>query len=180
MKSNELSEVTLRLATTEDAEAILNIYGPYIRNTAITMEYEVPTVEQFKQRIQKTLVNYPYLVAEQDGRIVGYAYAGRFHERAAFYRSAEVSIYLDKSIHKKGLGRMLYEELEKQLKNLGILNIYASIAYTDCPDEYVDNNSKDFHGHMGYELVARFHKCAYKFGRWYDLIWMEKMVGEHE
>lgn len=174
-----IGEITIRSAVVEDAEAILNIYGYYIKNTAITMEYAVPTIEQFENRIRKTLENYPYLVAEQDGTIIGYAYAGRFHERAAFYRSAEVSIYLDRAVHKSGLGRRLYEELEKQLKDLGMLNIYASIAYTDNEDEYLNNNSTQFHVHMGYKKVAHFHLCAYKFNRWYDLIWMEKMLGEH-
>ena len=174
-----MQEITIRSAVIEDAEAILAIYSYYIKNTAITMEYVVPTVEQFESRIRKTLENYPYLVAVQDGKILGYAYAGRFHERAAFYRSAEVSIYLDKAVHKNGLGRKLYEELEKQLKELGMLNIYASIAYTDKEDEYLTNNSTYFHEHMGYKQVARFNLCAYKFNRWYDLIWMEKFLGEH-
>jgi len=174
-----MAEIIIRNATIEDAEAILKIYSYYIENTAITMEYIVPTVEQFENRIRKTLENYPYLVAEQDGKIVGYAYAGKFHERAAFFRSAEVSIYLDREVHKSGLGRKLYEKLESKLKELGMLNVYASIAYTDNEDEYLNNNSTHFHEHMGYKQVARFNLCAYKFNRWYDLIWMEKFLGEH-
>ena len=175
-----MSEIMIRNAIPEDATAILNIYSYYIENTAITMEYVVPTVEQFETRIRRTLENYPYLVAEQDGEIVGYAYAGRFHERAAFFRSVEVSIYLDRTVHKSGLGRRLYEELESRLKELGMLNVYASIAYTDNEDEYLNNNSTHFHEHMGYKQVARFNLCAYKFNRWYDLIWMEKFLDEHK
>ena len=175
-----MSEVIIRDAVVEDAVVILSIYSYYIENTAITMEYVVPTVEQFENRIRKTLENYPYLVAEQDGKIVGYAYAGRFHERAAFFRSVEVSIYLDRTVHKSGLGRRLYEELESRLKELGMLNVYASIAYTDNEDEYLNNNSTHFHEHMGYKQVARFNLCAYKFERWYDLIWMEKFLDEHK
>lgn len=174
------NKICIRTATLQDAASILGIYSYYIKNTAITMEYDVPTLEAFENRIQKTLENYPYLVAEQDGKIVGYAYAGRFHERAAFFRSAEVSIYLAKDVHKSGLGRKLYEELESRLKDMGILNIYASIAYTEVEDQYLNNNSTQFHAHMGYVQVARFNLCAYKFNRWYDLIWMEKMLGEHE
>lgn len=174
-----MPEIIIRSAIPEDAAEILNIYSYYIENTAITMEYIVPSIEQFENRIRKTLEKYPYLVAEQAGKIIGYAYAGRFHERAAFFRSAEVSIYLDRSVHKSGLGRKLYEELESRLKDLGMLNIYASIAYTDNEDEYLSNNSTHFHEHMGYKQVARFNLCAYKFNRWYDLIWMEKMLGEH-
>ena len=174
-----MSEITIRSATVEDAAAILNIYSYYIENTAITMEYEVPTVEQFEGRIRKTLENYPYLVAEQEGKIIGYAYAGRFHERAAFYRSAEVSIYIHKDAQKCGLGRRFYEEIEKILEEQGILNVYASIAYTDVEDEYLTNNSTQFHEHMGYKKVAQFNNCCIKFGRWYHLIWMEKFLGEH-
>lgn len=175
-----MEKITIRSAIPEDAADILHIYSSYIENTAITMEYIVPTVEQFENRIRKTLENYPYLVVEEDGKILGYAYAGRFHERAAFYRSAEVSIYLDRNVQKKGLGRLLYEELEERLKVLGMLNVYASIAYAEKEDEYLNHNSVQFHAHMGYRQVACFHSCAYKFNRWYDLIWMEKFIGEHE
>ena len=138
---NTMKEIRIRSAVPQDTDAILNIYRYYIENTAITMEYEVPSMETFENRIRKTLENYPYLVAEQDGKILGYAYAGRFHERAAFFRSAEVSIYIDKNERKHGLGRMLYEALEQKLKEMGMLNIYASIAYTDVDDEYLNNNS---------------------------------------
>lgn len=175
-----MKSIIIRSATVADAEAILNIYGYYVENTAISMEYDVPTLEAFQNRITNTLKKYPYLVAEQDGKIQGYAYAGRFHERAAFYRSAEVSIYVDKNVRKSGIGRMLYEALEKELQKMEILNIYASIAYTDVEDDYLNNNSKEFHEHMGYVQVAKFNNCCYKFNRWYHLIWMEKMLGEHE
>lgn len=174
-----MKPVTIRTATIQDAEAILDIYGYYVENTAISMEYDIPTLAEFENRIANTLENYPYLVAEMDEKIVGYAYAGRFHPRAAFYRSAEVSIYIHKHAHKKGVGRMLYEAIEEKLTEQGILNVYASIAYTDIEDEYLTNNSTQFHEHMGYTKVAQFNNCCYKFGRWYHLIWMEKFLGEH-
>ena len=175
-----MSEIVIRTATIVDAQAILNIYGYYVANTAISMEYEVPTLENFQARIANTIENgYPYLVVEQDGKIIGYAYAGRFHPRAAFYRSAEVSIYIHKEAVKGGLGRRLYEEIEKRLKEQGILNAYASIAYTDVEDEYLSNNSTQFHEHMGYKKIAQFTNSCTKFGRWYHLIWMEKFLGEH-
>ena len=87
-----MKEIIIRTATLSDARAILDIYGYYVANTAISMEYDVPTLAEFEKRIKNTLENYPYLVAEQDGKIIGYAYAGKFHPRAAFFRSAEVSI----------------------------------------------------------------------------------------
>ena len=175
-----MKEVTIRTATLSDALAILEIYGYYVSNTAISMECDVPSLGEFEKRIENTLENYPYLVAEQDGKIIGYAYAGRFHPRAAFYRSAEVSIYIQKVAQKGGLGRRLYEEIETILAKQGILNVYASIAYTDVEDEYLTNNSAQFHEHMGYKKVAQFNNCCTKFGRWYHLIWMEKFLGEHE
>lgn len=175
-----MKSITIRPAMVSDAPAILDIYGYYVANTAISMEYEVPTLAEFEKRIEGTLENYPYLVAEQDEKIIGYAYAGKFHPRAAFYRSAEVSIYIRKDAQKCGLGRRLYEEIEARLTEQGILNVYASIAYTDVEDEYLTNNSAQFHEHMGYKKVAQFNDCCIKFGRWYHLIWMEKFLGEHE
>ena len=175
-----MKEIMIRNATVLDAPAILDIYGYYVANTAISMEYDVPSLEEFEKRIENTLGNYPYLVAEQDRKIIGYAYAGKFHPRAAFYLSAEVSIYIHKDAVKCGLGRRLYEEIEARLKEQGILNVYASIAYTDMEDEYLTNNSTQFHEHMGYKKVAQFNNCCIKFGRWYHLIWMEKFLGEHK
>ena len=174
-----MKPITIRTATLADASAILSIYGYYVANTAISMEYEVPNLAEFENRIESTLENYPYVVAEMEGKVVGYAYAGRFHPRAAFYRSAEVSIYIHKDAQKCGLGRRLYEEIEAKLAEQGILNVYASIAYTDTEDEYLTNNSTQFHEHMGYTKVAQFNNCCTKFGRWYHLIWMEKFLGEH-
>ena len=175
-----MSNITIRTASVCDAEAILKIYGHYVLNTAISFEYEVPNIEEFENRIACTLEKYPYLVAEQDGVIIGYAYGSQFHERAAYSHCAEVSIYVDVNARKCGLGRLLYEALEKALKEQGILNLYACIAYTDAEDEYLNNNSAQFHAHLGYEQIGRFHQCGYKFGRWYDMIWMEKFIGEHK
>lgn len=175
-----MSNITIRSASIQDAEAILKIYSHYVQNTAISFEYDVPTLDEFKERIAHTVENYPYLVAEQDGKIIGYAYGSQFHERAAYNWCAEVSIYVDAEARKCGVGRMLYEALEQELKEQGILNLYACIAYTDEEDEYLNNNSAQFHAHLSYEQIGRFHKCGYKFNRWYDMIWMEKLIGEHK
>ena len=85
----------IRIASIGDAEAILAVYAPYVRNTAITFEYDVPEIRNFRSRIEETLKNYPYLVAEEDGKIVGYAYAGVLRERAAYQHIAEMSVYVD-------------------------------------------------------------------------------------
>ncbi len=172
--------ISLRTATTDDARRIREIYEPYVLSTAITFEYEVPSEEEFVRRISHTLERYPYVVAEDtDGKVVGYAYAGAYYERAAYSRSVEVSVYVEAGQHRRGVGRRLYEELERQLRERGFLNLTACIAWTDEPNRYLTHQSPIFHKHMGYEQCAHFHKIGYKFRRWFDVIWMEKMLGEH-
>ena len=169
----------VRDAEIEDASRILEIYDHYVKNTAITFEYETPSLNDFVARMEKTMKRYPYLVVTVDGRIEGYAYAGVFKDRAAYDWSAETTIYIAPDARRSGLGRMLYEALEERLKAMGILNMYACIGYPDVEDEYLTRNSAEFHEHLGFSKVGEFHKCGYKFGRWYNMIWMEKMIGEH-
>ena len=170
----------IRMARKEDAKELLEIYGPYVEKTAITFEYEIPVLQEFENRIERTLKKYPYLVAVEDDRIVGYAYASTFYARAAYDWCVEVSVYIDQSQKGKGYGRRLYQELESILRKQNILNVNACISCTDVEDSYLTNASMNFHAHMGYSLVGKFHQCGYKFGKWYDMIWMEKMIGEHE
>lgn len=172
-------QIKVRPARLSDAERLLEIYAPYVEKTAITFEYEVPSVTEFRGRIEQTLKKYPWLVAEADGEPVGYAYTGMFHARAAYDWSVETSIYLDENRRGLGAGRILYEALEKVSRAQHILNFNACISYPEPEDEYLTRNSVEFHTHLGYRMVGRFHKCGYKFGRWYDMVWMEKMLGEH-
>lgn len=172
-------DITIRFATTKDAGALLKIYEPYVKQTAITFEYDVPTLEDFTGRIENVLKKYPYLVAEEKGNIVGYAYVSPFKTRAAYDWAVETSIYVDMEQKRKGIGKYLYEVLEEILKQQGILNVNACIAYPAVEDEYLTFDSIKFHEKLGYVLVGRFHECGYKFKRWYDMVWMEKMIGEH-
>lgn len=171
--------LTVRSAKMEDAERLLEIYDYYVRHTAITFEYNTPSLEEWKGRMERTMRKYPWLVALRDGRIEGYAYAGAFVGRAAYDWSCELTVYLDPGARKCGLGRMLYEALEKALRDMGVLNLYACIGYPQTEDEYLTANSAGFHGHLGFVKVGEFHQCGYKFGRWYDMIWMEKVIGAH-
>lgn len=171
--------ITIRNATLQDAERLLEIYSYYVENTAITFEYDTPSIDEFRSRMKRTMEKYPYLVIEVDGIIQGYAYAGSFVGRAAYDWSCEMTIYLDHTAQKQGLGRRLYEGLEAALKGVGILNLYACIGFPTVEDEYLTTNSADFHAHLGFKECGRFHQCGYKFGRWYDMIWMEKVIGEH-
>ena len=175
-----MENIVIRSASVNDAEALLKIYAYYVENTAITFEYDVPTLEEFKKRITNTLKKYPYLVVEKEGTILGYAYAGVFKDRAAYDWSAEVTIYLSHKATKCGIGRKLYEALETEMKKRGFLNLYACIGYPIEEDEYLTKNSAQFHTHLGYRFVGEFHKCGYKFDRWYNMIWMEKLIGEHK
>ncbi len=168
----------IRSATENDAERLLGIYSYYVKDTAISFEYEVPDIEGFRERIRHTLEKYPYLVLEEDGVIKGYAYAGVFKARAAYDHCCEMSIYLDRSSKGRGYGRALYEKLEEELKKIGIKNLYACIADPISEDEYLTKDSEKFHRHMGYIKVGEFHKCGYKFGHWYNMIWMEKIIEE--
>ena len=171
--------LTIRTAVPEDAGELLRIYRPYVEETAISFELEVPSVEEFRGRIQKVLSRYPYLVAEKNGKIAGYTYVSPFIGRAAYDWSVETSIYLDRDCRRQGIGRRLYESLEEILKEMHVLNVNACIGYPKEEDAYLTKNSARFHAHMGYTLVGRFHDSGYKFGRWYDMIWMEKMIGDH-
>lgn len=171
--------VIVRDAVMEDAVRILEIYDYYVRNTAITFEYDTPALDEFKGRMERTMRRYPYLVVLRDGRVEGYAYAGAFVGRAAYDWSCEMTIYLDHNAQKCGMGRALYEALEKALYDMGILNLYACVAYPERDDEYLTANSAGFHRHLGFAEAGRFHQCGCKFGRWYDMIWMEKIIGEH-
>lgn len=174
-----MDKVTVRDASIEDAERILEIYAYYVTNTAISFEYEVPALKEFQNRIENTLRHYPYLVVEKNGIIQGYAYAGPFVGRAAYDWSCELTVYLDHASRKCGLGRKIYEALEERLRDMGILNLYACIGYPEQEDEYLNKNSADFHARLGFTKVGEFHNCGYKFGRWYNMIWMEKIIGEH-
>ena len=175
-----MSEIIIREATIEDAAAIRAIYAPYVENTVITLEYQVPSVEEFQRRISRTKERYPYFVAEENGRVVGYAYAGPFVGRAAYDWTAELSIYVAVHLKKHGLGKKLYGVLLDALKKMGILDVYACIGLPEKADEYLDCNSAEFHTHMGFTPVGLFKQCGYKFGRWYDMIWMGLNLGEHQ
>lgn len=168
--------ITIRDAQLQDAERLLEIYDYYVRNTAISFEITSPTPDEFRRRMEKTMSRYPYLVAELDGRVMGYSYAGAFVGREAYRYCCELTIYLDHSSLRCGMGKRLYEEMENRLSEAGFTNLYACIGCPDEEDEYLNNNSMDFHAHSGFKLVGTFHKCGAKFGRLYNMVWMEKLI----
>ena len=161
--------MNIRLARPSDAATLLAIYAPYVENTAITFEYEVPTIEDFATRIEKTLERYPYLVAEEDGLILGYAYASTYYARAAYDWAAELSVYVSQDARGKGVGSNLYDELEDLLDQMGYMHFLACIS---LPNEA----SLALHRKRGYQQVAHFPKIGYKFERWHDIVWLQKSL----
>ena len=177
MKTNNRSIRTVR---PEDAKNLLDIYAYYVEETAISFETEVPSVEEFKIRIEEILKSYPYIVACDNDELLGYAYLHPFVGRKAYELSAETTIYLNPVKKKMGIGKKLYSVLEDIAKAQNITNLYSCIGYVDVEDEYLNNNSVEFHEHMGYRMVGKFENCGHKFDRWYHMVWMEKIIGEHK
>ncbi len=174
-----MNKIIIRVATSEDVAALLQIYTPYVQKTAVTFDYEVPTLEEFAMKISGLLKKYPVLVAESEDGIVGYAYADAFKNKAAYDWAVETTIYVAGNCRKMGVGRLLYDELERLLKLQNIVNLNACIAYQEEEDEHLTKDSVKFHEKLGYRMVGEFRQCGYKFNRWYNMIWMEKHIGVH-
>lgn len=168
-----MANIKIRLAEESDAAEILAIYAPYIEETNITFEYEVPSVADFKERICEIAGHYPYLVCLVEGKIVGYAYAHRQMERAAYQWNAELSVYIAGEAHHQGIGKALYSALIEILKLQNVQNVYA-IVTSPNPD------SEKLHQHFGFRTVGLYPKTGYKFGQWIDVSWLEKPIGKHE
>ena len=163
----------IRTVQLSDAEAILKVYAPFITDTCISFEYVVPSVEEFAQRIASISAEYPYIVLEEDGEIVGYAYSHRYLERVAYSWDVEVTIYLAPKVQGKGLGVILYDALEKLMALQNIKNLYSCITGDNV-------HSIEMHRSMGYELIGTFPKAGFKHNRGLDVVWMAKAIGEIE
>ena len=159
----------IRPATEKDIPEILEIYAPYVENTTVTFEYDVPCRRSFLQRFLEITAQFPWLVWEEEGRILGYAYASAPYSRAAFSWCAEPSIYLREDAKGRGIGRKLYAVLEAILEKQGYQVLYALITAEN-------HTSIRFHEKMNYRLKADFPDCGYKMNRWLGLIWMEKRI----
>ncbi|HEL1907171.1 TPA: N-acetyltransferase [Streptococcus suis] len=166
--------IDIRSARIEDAADLVAIYAPYVEKTAITFETEVPTMEAFASRIEKTLEKFPYLVAVEEGALVGYAYASTYYARAAYDWTVELSVYIKQEARGKGIGTLLYNALENDLTACGFKNFLACIALPNAA-------SLALHEKRGYEQVAHFKKVGYKFDSWHDIVWLQKsLVGEND
>ncbi len=174
-----MNEIIICGADVTDAPALLEIYSYYVEKTAVSFEWETPSLDEFRRRMEGVMKRYPYFKATLDGKAIGYAYAHEFIGRRAYDWSAELTIYLDKDHRGMGAGRALYTALENTLVKMGVTNVYACIGVTDREDEYLTNASLAFHNKMGFTPVGTFRSCGRKFGRWYDMVWAEKIIGEH-
>lgn len=161
----------LRLAREADAEQILEIYAPIVRETAISFELEPPSEDEIRARILATLEQAPWLVCEHDGRIAGYAYAKRFWPRAAYQWAVEVTVYVHPQHHRRGVSRALYSALFEALKLQGYQKALAIIALPNPA-------SIALHKQFGFTPVGIFHSVGHKFGRWHDASWWELALGD--
>lgn len=162
-----MENIRIEVVSPQDAAELLAIYAPYVVESTATFEYDVPTLQDFTARVENTLPKYPYLKAVRGEEILGYAYAGAFHVRAAYAWAATASIYVRQDARHMGLGTLLYNALEVWLRRQGVVTVFACITYPNPA-------SVAFHERMGYETVGHYNKCGFKFGRWLDVVWMQK------
>jgi L-amino acid N-acyltransferase YncA len=156
----------IRLATTQDTKAMLEIYSPNIVSNSISFEYTAPTEEEFKKRIDEIGKKYPWIVAEIDGTCAGYAYASEYRTRKAYQWCVEVTIYVHAKFQGRGVGRALYTDLFQRLRHLGYYNAYAIITLPN-------DKSVRLHESMGFKHIGVFPQVGYKMGQWHDVGWWQ-------
>lgn len=161
--------IKIRPAHRDDAQAIQIIYAPFVADTAITFEYEVPSITELTHRIITTQKNYPYLVAEINNQVVGYAYAGSFNSRPAYNYVCELSIYVSQQAVAKGIGQALYQEIERLLMAQDIVHIISIISLPNEP-------SLNFHYKNGFIQIGHFPKAGFKKAEWHDIVWLLKTI----
>lgn len=166
------SNKKIRLAAEEDFASILQIYAPYITDTIISFECQIPTEIEFSQRIANIQRKYPWLVCEINDKIIGYAYASSFNQREAYDWSADFSVYINPQYHGKNIGKALYFSLIEILKLQGYCNIYAGVALPNI-------KSESLHESFGFKTIGVYQKVGYKFGSWHDVKWYGLKIKEH-
>ncbi len=166
------NELTIRLIGENDTQQVLDIYRPYVLDTAITFEYEVPSAAEYQERITTNTEHYPWLVCLQHDQIVGFAYGSKHRYKTAYQWSVESTVYLSPAAHGKGIGRLLYETLFELLKLQGYFNVYAGVAIPNA-------KSEGFHKALGFEVIGDFKKIGYKLGEWHDVKWFQLHLATH-
>ena len=161
---------TFRLATPDDAEVLQAIYAPYVETT-VTFEYVAPPVEEFRQRIIDRVSVYPYIVCEEDGVPVGYAYASRLYERAAYAWAVELSVYFAPNHRGRGMGRKIYDKMLSLLKLQGVRTVHGKVTFPNPA-------SDKLHNAMGFKLMATLENVGFKNGEWRSINHWEKQIGD--
>jgi L-amino acid N-acyltransferase YncA len=164
-----VSDLVVREAVVADVPALLEIYRPFVTDTAVSFEIEPPTLEEFQARVLAAQERWSWLVAERNGEVLGYAYGSAFRTRAAYRFTAETSAYVGPAHRGLGIARALYERLFVVLAAKGYANAYAGIALPNDP-------SVAFHEALGFSHVGTFHRAGWKFGRWHDVAWWERRL----
>jgi phosphinothricin acetyltransferase len=167
-----MAKYDLRLAEEADAAEIAGIYAHYVSETPITFEVEPPTADEIGNRIRSTSAEYPYIVCVSNDKIIGYAYAHRQKERAAYGWNAELSVYIDGAYQRGGIGKALYGALIDILRLQNVQNVYGGVTVPNM-------NSEKLHEHLGFVRLGTYHQTGYKLGRWHDVALFEKAIGEH-
>ena len=166
-----MTELKLRLATLEDADALAAIYAPYVNETTISFEWVPPTTDEFRSRMESTIGDYPYLVCECDGEIVGYAYAHRAFERYSYRFCAELSVYVRTDARQRGVGSLLYRALIALCREMRLQTLYGIVTNPNEP-------SFRLHERLGFERVGYFPHAGQKFDRWIDVVWYSLVIGD--
>ncbi len=166
-----MGHTLLRPVRIEDAEALRDIYAPYVGNSAISFEEETPSPEEMRARIGRVSAAYPWLVCEEAGRVIGYAYASKWKERAAYRFTAETTVYVAGGATGRGIGSLLLGGLVAELRRG---DTHALIAVIALPNE----PSVRLHERFGYRKAAHFHEVGRKFGRWIDVGYWERPLPE--
>jgi L-amino acid N-acyltransferase YncA len=163
----------IRLATTNDAAQVREIYSPNILDAAISFETGVPSMEEIQVRIETILQKYPWIVCVVDDQIVGYVYASKHRDREAYQWSCECTIYMHNDFKGKGIGKELYQLLFKILELQGFKNVYAGITLPN-------NGSVSIHEKCGFKHFATYENIGYKFGNWHSVGWWKLQINDYD
>jgi L-amino acid N-acyltransferase YncA len=166
------NKLTMRLIKNDDSKGALDVYKPYVVSTAITFEYDVPSLDDFSTRVETIANEYPWLVCLKDDKIIGYAYASKHRYKTAYQWSPESTIYLSSDYHRKGIAKILYKTLFSILRLQGYVNVYAGVALPNI-------KSEEFHIALGFNKIGDFSKIGFKLGKWHDVRWFQLHLTEH-